>query len=141
MRPSRRGLTYLGLVVAIIAVAVIVYRNPLSAQAQQASSGQFFAAISNYGHNSSDKTNTISSNPSQQATINGDGTDVTWYAEDGTRYDTTVASSDSVTKAFNDAHFFNYKNDSSSGSGLLLSILPTLLILGGAVLLFWFMMR
>ena len=57
----------------------------------------------------------ISTLPSQQAEISGDGTTVAWYSADGTEWQTTVGSSAEVVRVFADNGFTNFRTDSSQG--------------------------
>ena len=92
MPASRRSLTYLFIGAAVIVVAALLYRNFPSQSAKTAQTGQLFQAVANYKAHSSDRANTISSDPNQAAEIQGDGQTVLWFAADGTRYTTTASS-------------------------------------------------
>ncbi|HWW10452.1 MAG TPA: ATP-dependent zinc metalloprotease FtsH [Candidatus Acidoferrales bacterium] len=139
MPASRRSLTYLFIGAAVIVVAALLYRNFPSQSAKTAQTGQLFQAVANYKAHSSDRANTISSDPNQAAEIQGDGQTVLWFAADGTRYTTTASSGDAVSKEFADNNYFNFKVDSGSGSNFLLSvILPNLILFGlMALILLW----
>ncbi len=61
---------------------------------------------------------------------------VTWYDANGNQYQTTVGSSAEAIKIFTDNGYTNFRNDSSSGSNFLLSILLPNLVLFGLMALF-----
>jgi len=136
---SRRSLTYLAIAAAVIIVAALLYRNLPSSSAKDADAGQLYAFLANTAKGSSDKNSTVSTSPSTPADIQGDGQTVVWYDGNQTRYQTTVASGDSITGAFAQANFCNFKVDSGSGSNFLLSvILPNLvLFILMALILLW----
>ena len=139
MSPSRRSLTYLAIAAAVIVVAALLYRNLPSSSAKDADAGQLFAALANTAKGSTDKSSTISTNPQTPVEIQGDGQTVVWFDGNGTRFQTTVSSSDSAETSFNQANFYNFKVDSGSGSNFLLSvILPNLvLFILMALILLW----
>ncbi len=139
MPGSRRSLTYLLIIAAVIVVAALLYRNFPSQSAKTADAGQLSQAVANFTAHSSDRANTLSTDPNQAAEIQGDGQTVTWYAQDGTHYSTTVSSSDEIEREFDENHYYNYKVDSGSGSNFLLSvILPNLVLFGlMALILLW----
>ncbi|MGH7687094.1 MAG: ATP-dependent zinc metalloprotease FtsH [Candidatus Dormibacteria bacterium] len=139
MSPSRRSLTYLAIAAAVIVVAALLYRNLPSSSAKDADAGQLYAALANTAKGGTDKSSTVSTNPSTPVDIQGDGQTVVWFDGNGTRFQTTVSSGDSVTQAFSQASFYNFKVDSGSGSNILLSvILPNLvLFILMALILLW----
>jgi cell division protease FtsH len=135
MRNPRRGL-YAALAVLVVLVLFALLRGVQSPSAQSKDSGALDQAVLNWKNHSSDKLNTIDgSTASHQAVINGDGTSVTWYDENGDQYQTTVGSSAEALKIFTDNGFTNFRND-SSGSNVLLSVLLPNLVLFGLMALF-----
>ncbi|MBV8529296.1 MAG: ATP-dependent zinc metalloprotease FtsH [Candidatus Dormibacteraeota bacterium] len=124
---------------AVIVVAALLYRNLPSSSAKDADAGQLYQSLANTAKGSTDKNSTVSTNPSTPAEIQGDGQTVIWYDGNQTRYQTTVASGDSITAAFAQSNFYNFKVDSGSGSNFLLSvILPNLvLFILMALILLW----
>ncbi|MFN2569884.1 MAG: ATP-dependent zinc metalloprotease FtsH [Candidatus Dormibacteria bacterium] len=141
MRGSRRSLTYVFLVTAILLVAALFYRSFPGQSTSEADAGTLFQAVTNSAKGGAEKAKTISSDPRQQAVIEGDGQTIVWYNQEGRKYRTNLASSEEVTRVFSDNHFFNFKNDSSSGNSLLNFILPNLILflLMGAFL--WWILR
>ncbi|MEO8897581.1 MAG: ATP-dependent zinc metalloprotease FtsH [Candidatus Dormibacter sp.] len=134
MRNPRRGL-YAALAVLVVLVLFALLRGVQSPSAQAKDSGALAQAAINFKSHSSDAANTLSSAPSQEAVINGDGSSVTWYAANGVQYQTTVGSSAEALKVFTDNGFTNFRND-SSGSNVLLSVLLPNLVLFGLMALF-----
>jgi len=140
MRGSRRGWTYLLIVIAIVMVAFVAYGRLPSQGAQDRSAGELNQAAFNYQHKSGDKAATL--DPSQTVEIEGDGSVAIWYTQDGKKWRSQVGSSDQVVKILADNAFFNYKNDSSSGSNILLNLLlPNLLLIGIMGFFLWFVLR
>src|SRR6195256_4000436 len=136
MRTPRRGITYGALAVVFILIVYVLIHGTQGSTAQSRDSGALAQAAMNFKNHSSDGANTLSSAASQEAVINGDGTAVTWYAANGTPYQTTVGSSAEAIKIFTDNGYANFRNDSSSGSNFLLSILLPNLVLFGLMALF-----
>jgi cell division protease FtsH len=135
MRNPRRGL-YAALAILVVLVLVALLHGVQGTTAQAKDSGALDQAVLNWKIHSSDKLNTIDgSNSSHEAVINGDGTAVTWYNENGDQYQTTVGSSAEALKIFTDNGFTNFRND-SSGSNVLLSVLLPNLVLFGLMALF-----
>jgi cell division protease FtsH len=129
MPASRRSLTYLFIGAAVIIIAALLYRNLPSESAKDQPAGELYLALANTAKGSSDNANSISTNPSQQAEVQGDGQTVIWYDKNGDRYSTTVSSGDEVSREFASNSFYNFKVDSGSGSNFLLSvILPNLIL-------------
>jgi cell division protease FtsH len=123
----------------VIVVAALLYRNFPSQSAKTADAGQLAQALVNYKAHSTDKSQTISDDPSQAAELQSDGQTVTWYAGDGTKYTTTVEGGGSLTNLFYENDYYDYKVDTGSGSNFLLSvILPNLFLFGlMALILLW----
>jgi len=129
MPASRRSLTYLFIGAAVIIIAALLYRNLPSESAKDQPAGTLYLALANTARGSSDAANSIATNPTQAAEVQGDGQTVIWYDKNGDRYSTTVASGDEVSREFASNNFYNFKIDSGSGSNFLLSvILPNLIL-------------
>ncbi|TMF17418.1 MAG: ATP-dependent zinc metalloprotease FtsH, partial [Chloroflexi bacterium] len=129
MPASRRSLTYLFIGAAVIIIAALLYRNLPSESAKDQPAGTLYLALANTARGSSDTANSIATNPTQAAEVQGDGQTVIWYDKNGDRYSTTVASGDEVSREFASNNFYNFKIDSGSGSNFLLSvILPNLIL-------------
>jgi cell division protease FtsH len=135
MRTSRRGFTYLMLLLAIVVVAAILYKGFPGQGPASANSGQLAAAAAQYSKDPS------SSTAIKTAEISGDGSTVTWEDNAGTQYQTTVGSSQEVVQEFDAAGFYNFSNDSSSASSILSFILPNLLIFALIGLMLWWFLR
>ena len=129
MPASRRSLTYLFIGAAVIIIAALLYRNLPSESAKDQPAGTLYLALANTARGSSDAANSIATNPTQAAEVQGDGQTVIWYDKNGDRYATTIASGDEVSREFASNNFYNFKIDSGSGSNFLLSvILPNLIL-------------
>jgi len=129
MPASRRSLTYLFIGAAVIIIAALLYRNLPSESAKDQPAGTLYLALANTARGSSDAANSIATNPTQAAEVQGDGQTVIWYDKNGDRYSTTIASGDEVSREFASNNFYNFKIDSGSGSNFLLSvILPNLIL-------------
>ncbi|MBJ7609270.1 MAG: ATP-dependent zinc metalloprotease FtsH [Candidatus Dormibacteraeota bacterium] len=138
MRTPRRGVTYAVLAVLIVLVLLALLRGVQGSSAQNRESGALLQAAINYKNHSNDKPSTLSSDGGQKAVINGDGTAVIWYDGNGGQYQTTVGSSAEALKIFQDNGYTNFRNESSSGSNLILQLLPNLVIFGlMALFLVW----
>ena len=139
MPASRRSLTYLFIGLAVVFVALLLYRQLPNQSASAVSAGQLDLAVANFKAHSDDKAHTISDDPKYETDIQGDGQTILYYTQDGKHYSTTVTSGDAVTKEFQDNGFTNYKVDSGSGSNILLSvILPNVILFGLiALMLLW----
>jgi len=142
MRNSRRGFTYLLILLSIIVVAAIFYNRLPGTATNSEDSGLLAQAVHAY---QTDPTNSaaISSKHSQEAEISGDGGTVTWYTNgSSTENSTSIGSSQEVVQEFTSAGFYNFKNDSSGGSSILLNlILPNLLIFAIMGLFLWWFLR
>jgi cell division protease FtsH len=77
----------------------------------------------------------------KQTQISSDGSTVTWYDNQGDLYTTTVGDSEQATHEFQTAGYTNYINDGSSLSDILISLLPTLVLVGIMVFFVWWMLR
>jgi cell division protease FtsH len=140
MRTSRRGFTYLMLLLAIVVVAAILYKGLPGQGPQPADSGQLLAAVKEFEKNPS-APNAVSTNPSQKAEISGDGSTVTWYDNAGQEFSTTIGSSQEVTDEFAQADYTNFANESSSAASILSWILPNVLIFALIGLMLWWFLR
>jgi len=142
MRNSRRGFTYLLILLSIIVVAAILYGKFPGPSTASADSGQLAKAVHLYQTDPS-AGGAISTKSGEEAEISGDGSTVTWYRNNSTEpISTTVGSSQEVTSEFDAAGFYDFKNDSSSGSSILLNlILPNLLIFAIMGLFLWWFLR
>jgi hypothetical protein len=89
---SRRSLTYLFIGLAVVFVALLLYRQLPNQSAATVPAGQLDQAVANYKAHSDDKANTISDDPNKQTDIQGDGQTVLYYTQDGKHYSTTVTS-------------------------------------------------
>ena len=140
MRTSRRGFTYLLLLLAIVVVAAVFYQRLPGQGPTSTGSGSLARAVHLF---KTDPTSpqAISNRSGQQAQIAGDGSSVTWYDNAGTQYTTTVGSSYEVTNEFNAADFYNYANQSSSAANILSVLLPNLLIIAAIAFMLWWFLR
>ncbi|MGI8848069.1 MAG: ATP-dependent zinc metalloprotease FtsH [Candidatus Dormibacteria bacterium] len=140
MRGSRRGWTYVLIVAAILLVAFVAYGRLPAQGAQDQSAGDFNRAAVNFKNHSNDKAHTL--DPNKSVEIEGDGSNVIYSLQDGSKARATVGSSDQVTKVLSDNDFYNYKNNSSSGSNILLNLLlPNLLLILIMGFFLWFVLR
>ena len=140
MRTSRRGFTWLLLLLSIIVVAAILYGRFPGPTATVRSSGQLAAAVEQWA---SDHTAplAISNSSSDQTQISSDGSTVTWYDNAGTLYTTTIIQSTEATDLFQKFGYTNYADQSAGLSSLLEAILPTLLLFGIMIVFVWWMLR
>jgi len=140
MRNSRRPFTWLLILLTVLVAAALLYGRFPGSTTQSVDSGALAKAVHEYQVDPS-ASGAISS--SQEAEISGDGSTVTWYRNgSGTELSTTVGSSQEVVQEFDAADYFNFKNDTSSGSSILLNlILPNLLIFAIMGLFLWWFLR
>jgi cell division protease FtsH len=136
MRTPRRGITYGALAVLLLLIVYVLIHGTQGSSAQAKTTGDLVQAAINYKNHSSDKSTTLASDSAHQAVINGDGTSVTWYDANGTQYQTVIGSSAEALKIFTDNGYTNFRNEGSSGSNFLLSILLPNLVLFGLMALF-----
>jgi cell division protease FtsH len=150
MRGQRRSLIYFLLFAAIAMVALLAYRSFPNQGPSERTAGEFQQALTNYKlckANSSagvcsDKKDVISDDSSKQTIVEGDNQTVTWYGEDGEKYHTTVAATTDINRLFQDAGFYNFKNDNNGGGNFLWSIiLPNLVLLVLIAGFMWYMLR
>ncbi len=140
MRTSRRGFTWLLLLLSIIVVAAIFYGRLPGSSAATRSSGQLAAAVEQWASDHTAPT-AISNSSGDQTQISSDGSTVTWYDNAGSLFTTTVGSSAEATDLFNKVDYTNYQNEGSGLSSLLEAILPTLLLFGIMIVFVWWMLR
>jgi cell division protease FtsH len=142
MRNSRRGFTGLLIFLTVLVVVALLYGKFPGSSTQSVDSGVLARAIHEYQADPS-ASGAISTKSSQEADISGDGSTVTWYRNgSSTELTTSIGSSQEIVDEFNAADYFNFKNDSSSGSDILLNlILPNLLIFAIMGLFLWWFLR
>ena len=136
MRIPRRGVTYAVLAGLVVLVVFALLRGVQGPPANTKTTGDLNQAAINYKDHSTVKVDTLAPDLGHQAVISGDGSSVTWYNANGDQYTTTIGSSAEATKIFLDNGYSNFRNDSSSGSNFLLSILLPNLVLFGLMALF-----
>jgi len=135
MRTSRRGFTYLLILLSIVVVFALLYGHFPGSGPATKSSGFLASAVAQY---TKDPT---APGAIKSAEISGDGSTVTWTDNSGNQYSTTVGSSEEATSEFQNAHFYTFSNDSSGGASILSWILPNLLIIAMVGLFFWWFLR
>ena len=140
MRTSRRGFTWLLLLLSIIVVAAIFFNRFPGTSAATRSSGQLAAAVEQWSTDHTAPT-AISNNQSDGAQISSDGGTVTWYDNAGTLFTTTVGSSQQASDLFTKYDYSYFQNEGSGLSDLLQAILPTLLLFGIMIVFVWWMLR
>ncbi len=140
MRTSRRGFTWLLLLLSIIVVGAILYGLFPGPTATVRSSGQLAAAVEQWASNHTAPL-AISNSSGDQTQISSDGSTVTWYDNAGTLYTTTIIQSTEATDLFQKFGYTNYADQSAGLSSLLEAILPTLLLFGIMIVFVWWMLR
>ncbi|HEX3606854.1 MAG TPA: ATP-dependent zinc metalloprotease FtsH [Candidatus Dormibacteraeota bacterium] len=145
MTGQRRPLVYFLLVTAIIMVAVLAYRSFPSQTPADRTLGDLQHAVacaSASPPSGCSPENTISTDKSHQAVIDGDGQSVTWYNNSNEKIHTSVPQNSDIPGYFGKEGYTNFKADPPSGGNLLWSIiLPNLFLLvviGGFM---WYMLR
>jgi cell division protease FtsH len=141
MRNSRRPFSWM-LGVLLVVVVLLVFFDRSGPASTPRTSGQMQAAVTLWQSNHT-APRAISNNTSSttQTQISSDGSTVTWYDNAGSLYTTTIADSDQATNEFRAAGYINYINEQSSLSEILLSLLPTLVLVGIMVFFVWWMLR
>jgi cell division protease FtsH len=124
--------------VLLVVVVLLVFYGRSGPSSTTMTSGQLQAAVAAWGSNHTAPT-AISN--SKQTQISSDGSTVTWYDNQGDLYTTTVGDSEQATHEFQTAGYTNYINDGSSLSDILISLLPTLVLVGIMVFFVWWMLR
>jgi cell division protease FtsH len=141
MRNSRRPFSWMLAVLVVVVVLLVVYGHSGPSSTTK-SAGQLQAAVTLWEKDPTAPT-AISNNPSSSdwAQISSDGSTVTWYDNAGSLYTTTIGDSDQATTEFRTAGYNNYQVDESSLSDILISLLPTLVLVGIMVFFVWWMLR
>jgi cell division protease FtsH len=139
MRTSRRGLTWVLALLALLVLVAFLYDNVLGPPTKTATSGQLAQAVSEY---SKDPTAPSAIDDSgNYAAVITDGTTVTWYNNQHTLYTTTVGSSEEVTDEFNQAGYHTYSNVADTLGDILGSLLPTLFLIAIMIGALWWFLR
>ena len=139
MRNSRRPFSWMLGVLLVVVVLLVFYGRSGPASTTE-TSGQLQAAVTLWESNHT-APQAISNSKSDQTQISSDGSTVTWYDNAGSLYTTTVGDSDQVTHEFQTAGYTNYTNDGSDLTDILISLLPTLVLVGIMVFFVWWMLR
>ena len=126
--------------VLLVVVVLVVFYGRSGPSSTTMSSGQLQAAVTLWQTNHT-APKAIANSASDETHISSDGSTVTWYDNAGTLYTTTIGDSDQVTHEFEDAGYTNYTDDGSSLSDVLISLLPTLVLVGIMVFFVWWMLR
>jgi cell division protease FtsH len=130
----------LGVLLVVVVLLVFYGRSGPSSTAR--TSGQLQAAVTLWQTNHT-APQAIANNPSSTdlTQISSDGSTVTWYDNAGSLYTTAIADSDQVTTEFRSAGYTYYYNAGSDLSEILISLLPTLVLVGIMVFFVWWMLR
>ncbi len=139
MRNSRRPFSWMLGVLLVVVVLLVFYGRSGPASTTE-TSGQLQAAVTLWESNHT-APQAISNSKSDQTQISSDGSTVTWYDNAGSLYTTTIGDSDQATTEFRTAGYNNYQVDESSLSDILISLLPTLVLVGIMVFFVWWMLR
>jgi cell division protease FtsH len=126
--------------VLLVVVVLLVFYGRSGPASTTETSGQLQAAVTLWESNHT-APQAISNSKSDQTQISSDGSTVTWYDNAGSLYTTTVGDSDQVTHEFQTAGYTNYTNDGSDLTDILISLLPTLVLVGIMVFFVWWMLR
>jgi len=126
--------------VLLVVVVLLVFYGRSGPSSTTETSGQLQAAVTLWESNHT-APQAISNSKSDQTQISSDGSTVTWYDNAGSLYTTTVGDSDQVTHEFQTAGYTNYTNDGSDLTDILISLLPTLVLVGIMVFFVWWMLR
>jgi cell division protease FtsH len=139
MRNNRRPFSWM-LGVLLVVVILLVFYGRSAPSSTTMSSGRLQAAVTLWQTNHT-APKAIANNASDETHISSDGSTVTWYDNAGSLYTTTIGDSDQVTHEFQAAGYTNYTDDGSSLSDVLISLLPTLVLVGIMVFFVWWMLR
>ena len=141
MRNSRRPFSWmLGVLLGVVVLLVFYGRSGTSSTTM--SSGQLQAAVTLWQTNHTAPTAiSNNANPSDWAQISSDGSTVTWYDNAGNPFTTAIADSDQITTEFRAAGYTYYQNNGSDLTTILISLLPTLVLVGIMVFFVWWMLR
>jgi cell division protease FtsH len=128
----------LGVLLVVVVLLVVFGRSGPSSTTR--TSGQLQAAVAAWGSNHTAPA-AISNNRNDKTQISSDGSTVTWYDNAGSLYTTTVGDSDQAYLDFKSVNYTNYTNAGSDLTTILLSLLPTLVLVGIMVFFVWWMLR
>jgi len=137
MRNSRRPFSWMLAVLLVVVVLLVFYGRSGPASTTE-TSGQLQAAVTLWQTN---HTAPQAISNTKQTQISSDGSTVTWYDNQGSLFTTTIADSDQVTVEFKAAGYTNYTNLGSDLTDILISLLPTLVLVGIMVFFVWWMLR
>ncbi len=141
MRNSRRPFSWM-LGVLLVVVVLLVFYGRSGTSSTTMSSGQLQAAVTLWQTNHTAPTAiSNNANPSDWAQISSDGSTVTWYDNAGKLFTTAIADSDQITTEFRAAGYTYYQNNGSDLTTILISLLPTLVLVGIMVFFVWWMLR
>ena len=124
--------------VLLVVVVLLVFYGRSGPSSTTMSSGRLQQAVQLWQTN---HTAPAAISNTKQTQISSDGSTVTWYDNQGDLYTTTVGDSEQATHEFQTAGYTNYINDGSSLSDILISLLPTLVLVGIMVFFVWWMLR
>lgn len=124
----------------LVVVILLFFFDRSGPSSTTMSSGQLQAAVTLWQTNHT-ASKAIANNTNDETHISSDGSTVTWYDNAGSLYTTTIGDSDQVTHEFQAAGYTNYTDDGSSLSAVLISLLPTLVLVGIMVFFVWWMLR
>ena len=124
--------------VLLVVVVLLVFYGRSGPSSTTMSSGKLQQAVQLWQTN---HTAPAAISNTKQTQISSDGSTVTWYDNQGDLYTTTVGDSEQATHEFQTAGYTNYINDGSSLSDILISLLPTLVLVGIMVFFVWWMLR
>ena len=124
--------------VLLVVVVLLVFYGRSGTSSTTMTSGQLQAAVAAWGSN---HTAPSAISNSKQTQISSDGSTVTWYDNAGSLYTTTVGDSDQAYLDFKSVNYTNYTNAGSDLTTILLSLLPTLVLVGIMVFFVWWMLR
>jgi cell division protease FtsH len=139
MRNTRRPFSWM-LGALLVVVILLFFFDRSGPSSTTMSSGQLQAAVTLWQTNHT-ASKAIANNTNDETHISSDGSTVTWYDNAGSLYTTTIGDSDQVTHEFQAAGYTNYTDDGSSLSAVLISLLPTLVLVGIMVFFVWWMLR
>jgi len=124
--------------VLLVVVVLLVFYGRSGPSSTTMSSGRLQQAVQLWQTN---HTAPAAISNTKQTQISSDGSTVTWSDNQGDLYTTTVSDSDQATHEFQTAGYTNYINDGSTLSDILISLLPTLVLVGIMVFFVWWMLR
>jgi cell division protease FtsH len=124
--------------VLLVLVVLLVFYGRSGPSSTIETSGQLQQAVALWETN---HTAPLAISNSKRTQISSDGSTVTWYDNRGDLYTTTVGDSDQATHEFQTAGYTNYTNEGSNLTEILISLLPTLVLVGIMVFFVWWMLR